>query len=101
MKPITVAKPEIRISKSINIKQTESEISEKITTVSVKNPTLISNINWKKNSKTHMDSYSQFKTNSINPFLYKYFIIFTIIAFVIYVASKFLSIIKKKLNSII
>ena len=90
----TIAKPFTYATKM----QIGSESSEIMTTVTVKNPSLISNTNWEKNSKTHMDSYSQFKTYSINPskiLLYKFFIIFTIIAFVIYVTLKFLSIIKK------
>lgn len=82
------------------INQTESEsTSENMTTVTVKNQTVISNTKWQNIWKTTPVSNSELTTNnSINHLkmlLFYFFLIFTIITFVIYVASMFLPITKR------
>ena len=82
------------------IKDTEIETtSENMTTVSVENSTIISNTKWQKIWKTSSVSNSELTTNNsidtLKMLLFYFFIIFTILTFVIYVASMFLPITKR------
>jgi hypothetical protein len=79
------------------IKDTEIETtSENMTTVTVENQTIISNTKWQKIGKTTSVSNSELTTNNsidkLKMLLFYFFIIFTILTFVIYVASMFLPI---------
>lgn len=83
------------------IKDTESETtSENMTTITVKNQTVISsNTKWQKIWKITSVSNSELTTNNsidqLKMILFYFFIIFTILTFVIYVASIFLPISKR------
>lgn len=82
------------------IKDTEIETtSENMTTVTVENQTITSNTKWQKIWKTTSVSNSELTTNNsidtLKMLFFNFFIIFTILTFVIYVASMFLPITKR------